>query len=1184
MKEYHGRFHYIMVPKKEKTKLKRVIKFLSAIWVIALLFISSITVHAQNADSIKAAQQKRLDSVKAAQRQRSDSLNFIRNYMQSKHYKDSVENARQKRVLMMKEAQQRSTDSLTAVRKKAADSIMTARRRYSDSIRNYNDSIKLDQVRKLEAQKVMRKRVSDSLESLRIYKASEHYKDSVALARKTAKDNLAAARKRTNDSIGAIQRAITDSIVAGRKAYNDSLKSALAETKALRMLQLDSLAKIRAARTDSLAKVREARAELRKQKAAEKEKAKKDKFNLNMELKIKKKQDAYTNEKMRKKSWSLPRKVVQNTFTRYNYYFNADKKMDEAIENMVRSNTDNYDSLLALFPFNPDRDSSKLLSDMDTIIRKASVGIQIHDPRAKWQDDLYLLVGQAYYYKGDYQNAGAAFKHIVAQAEADKRDKEKKDSKDKKAEKSSKPITYSEEEKTGLAGVIEHKSAKNDAMLWLSRTLTQNKKEGQAQTLLDMLRNDALFPERLKGRLALEQAFADLSRNDNVKAAQSLSTVADDKELPDWLRRRASYLNGQILQQELHYVESDKYFGQVLKLNPDIEMDFYARKNIVTNSINNGTNNMTAAQMLDKMAGDGKYRPYYDQIYFAMGKTALKNKQNDKAIESFKKSVALSQSNKKQKGLSFAALGDEYYVRSDYKNAKSAYDSATMFLTIAQDPVFSIAKQRALALDKIAAPGTEVKIQDSLLRLASLSEKEQRNIIRDYIRSVERLMQDSAYRAEHSGGNNVTIPQNNAPGSQTWYFANPNLMKQGENEFKQKWGNRTLKDNWRRSNVSSGTFDLAEAEETNTEEVSNLPDEDSLYAAIPRTPEQLQKAKAILREALFNLGKGYYTYLEDYPKAMASFDTLESRFPEHEHKAEVLYTRYLITMRQNQPSVAAQYNAQLQSKYAESEWAKLLKGSSALQTEEKELFAASSNTPKETLSNHYDETYGLLLQRQYSDVLRRIKDADEQYKNQGDFRKKYDLMKAISIAGTGNYPEADTMLNQFITTNPSDTLTNWARTVLKFIRSNPLPAAAGVTNTAGINQPVINPVVDSNNLGYIFNGNQPHYVLIAAQQDAKFSGLKSGLSDYNLMKGGNENIVVTMSTLDAGRSLIICKEFPTAAAAKKYLAEIKNVKLLFREYQPSEYELLLISADNFPKLFVKKDYAVYKSFYGKNYK
>jgi outer membrane protein assembly factor BamD (BamD/ComL family) len=1162
--------------------LKRVIHYLSGLLVFIVLLVSAGNVHAQNADSIKAAQKKRSDSLKAVTRQRADSLNFIRNYKQSKRYQDSVENIRLARVSEQRERQKRTNDSLVAARKRIADSIVIARRNYSDSVKRHNENVRAEQLRAIEALKAERKRVSDSLAAISAYKASKGYKDSVTRVREERKIALAKERKHTSDSLRARQKATTDSLVAFRKTFNDSVKTAMEAARAIRIQQLDSLKAYRAARADSLGKVREARAALRKQKAEEKEKSNLDKKKLALEIKIKKKQDKYSNEDLRKKKWTLPRKVVQNTFTRYNYYFNANRKMEEAVENMVRSNTDNYDSLIALFPFDPDRDSTKMLSDMDTIIRKASVGIQIHDPRAKWQDDLYLLVGQAYYYKGDYQNAGAAFKQIVSQAEIDKKDKAKREG-NSKADKT-KPTTYSEPEKTGLAGALEHKSAKNDAMLWLSRTLTQSNREGYAQTLLDMMRNDAQFPERLNGKLALEQAFIDLKSGDYSKAATSLSVVSADKEIPKWLRLRTSFLNGQLLQQERQYAASDKYFKEVLTLNPSLEMEFYARKNIAANSINYGGNILNTSDMLDRMAGDDKFRPYYDQIYFAMGKAALKNKQNDKALASFKKSVELSQNNRKQKGLSFAALGDEYYSRSDYGNAKRSYDSASMFLTTAQDPVYSLAKQRAQALDRVAIPGNEVKEQDSLIHMASLSEKEQRGIIRDYIRDLERRLSDSAFMAQNGPVNNVAANMNNNQGTQTWYFANPNLMKQGQNDFKQRWGNRPLKDNWRRSSASSNDFaSTPDQEEGGNGITNNLPDEDSLYAAIPHTPEQLQKANDRVREGLFSLGKAYYTYLEDYGKATSTFDTLDKRYPGHTHQAEELYMRYLINMRQNQPTAAAQYNTQLQSKYPDSEWAKLLKGAAG-QSEEVNPFPGVTTESTEKLSNFYDETYGLLIQRQYNDVLSRVKQADEQYKNQGDYRKKFNLMKAIAIAGTGNYPEADTMLHQFIAANPTDTLVGWANAVLAYMKNNPNRSESMNNLQPGANNNPLEAEKISASLQFDYKPNSPHFVIIAGQADAKFAGLRSGISDYNLMKPGKENITVGMATLDAGKSVIICKEFANAAEAKKYMNEIKNVNILFREFKPGEYDILLISSDNFPRLFVRKDFAEYKAFFSKNYK
>src|SRR5690606_35086344 len=231
------------------------------------------------------------------------------------------------------------------------------------------------------------------------------------------------------------------------------------------------------------------------------------------------------------------------TFTRYNYYYNANLKMEEALVNMQTIASKNYDSLITLYPFNPDIDSGKLGPDMDSIISKSSLGIQIHDPRSKWQDDLFLLLGQAFYYKADYENAEASFKYIVSWAEEQEKEaRRKKKTKDR----SDLPEAYGEAEKTGMAKVLSHTSAKNEAMLWLAHTFSQEGEFDQASMLINMLGNDAQFPERLNGRLALENAFLLLQSGRGGAAVPYLDTALEDNEIPDWLRQRSGYLAAQL--------------------------------------------------------------------------------------------------------------------------------------------------------------------------------------------------------------------------------------------------------------------------------------------------------------------------------------------------------------------------------------------------------------------------------------------------------------------------------------------------------------------------------------------------------------------------------------------------------------------------------------------------------------
>ena len=69
----------------------------------------------------------------------------------------------------------------------------------------------------------------------------------------------------------------------------------------------------------------------------------------------------------------------------------------------------------------------------------------------------------------------------------------------------------------------------------------------------------------------------------------------------------------------------------------------------------------------------------------------------------------------------------------------------------------------------------------------------------DEASDIEQAMQDMAFNqsmmyANNQGGSNT--------GSQggAWYFYNLNAKSFGQPEFRMKWGERVLEDNWRRSN------------------------------------------------------------------------------------------------------------------------------------------------------------------------------------------------------------------------------------------------------------------------------------------------------------------------------------------------------------------------------------------------
>ncbi|MFI5196823.1 MAG: tetratricopeptide repeat protein, partial [Chitinophagales bacterium] len=955
--------------------------------------------HAHAADSAKMARKHTTDSVQTVRKHITDSSAAIRKYRESKHYKDSVAHNRLNKTNTLKAARQAHMDSLKDARKQATDNLTTSRKAKTDSI------------------KTIQKRKSDSLAAIKKYKASKRYTDSVSVVKHERMDSIRNVQKATRDRMAAVRKHSLDSANTARKHSMDSVKI-------VRNKFMDSIKLVRKKRVDSLAKVKADKEKLAKAK----EKKKEDALKFKMELKIKQKHEAWSNKTMLKKRWSLVRKVTQNSFTHYNYYYNANKKMDEALVNMQRSRKENYDSLIGLYPFDPNRDSTLMSADMDSIIRKVSVGIQIHDPRVKWSNDLYLLLGEAYYYRGNYENASIAFRYIISKDEEKKKEEAKKNGYSNKSKDA--PSILEDEQKSGF---LKHKSVHNEAILWLARTYTAANQAENAESVLSLLESDARLPEDLKGRLATEKAFAYLAENNYPEAAIQLAITEDDNSLPGWLRMRAAFIHGQLLQNLGDYSDAANSFEKVLGYYPKIEMDFYARKYMAYNKLLAGRDVAEAMRPLKNVLNDGKYVNYYDQVYFVLGTLAVKAHKTDDAVKYLTKSTTTPKATKKQKALSFAALGDVYYAAADYPAAKGAYDSAAKYSSAAsKDKTIAAAIQKSKGLEEISGPMKVIHDQDSLRELSKLSKKEQQSVVRRYLRYLEQKQLDSITAAENSGVTSVApADQNNETqdAASNWYFSNPALMQQGSADFKRKWGNRPLTDNWRRSssgslaNNNGGQNELDDYQAGNAQG-NGMPTEENLMAKIPNTPQQKELSVKVEQRAYLLLAKAYMK-LENYNQSIHTLDTLDSRFPNHNLKEEVLYLRYQMALKQNKLDKAQTYSQQLLSQFPNSQYAGSLRP--------KQSESKGEAVTGKSVAAYYDETYNLLTQHQFTEALMHINIAKQQY-DHPTFKKRFDIAEAMTYTGMGDYDKADTILVKFLKAYPSDTLTSWAKEVQVYIK------------------------------------------------------------------------------------------------------------------------------------------------------
>ena len=211
-----------------------------------------------------------------------------------------------------------------------------------------------------------------------------------------------------------------------------------------------------------------------------------------------------------------------------------------------------------------------------------------------------------------------------------------------------------------------------------------------------------------------------------------------------------------------------------------------------------------------------------------------------------------------------------------------------------------------------------------------MTEEEQRAIVDKIIADlIETEKQDSIRQAQEARdlahGDAMPRSVNTAnmlggSGAQKgeWYFYNPQLMKQGQQEWRRRWGNRPLEDNWRRQNKQV-TASFSEAENTEGADSTMLAADSTVLRQtietdnhkpeyylqqIPRTEQDYAVSDSLWREAMVALYFIYRDRLEDQPQAEETLQELERRFPNHACLTPIYEDQRMQALRQDTAYIA----------------------------------------------------------------------------------------------------------------------------------------------------------------------------------------------------------------------------------------------------------------------------------------
>ena len=132
------------------------------------------------------------------------------------------------------------------------------------------------------------------------------------------------------------------------------------------------------------------------------------------------------------------------------------------------------------------------------MIYKANAGILIHDLRNAWVDNLYMLMGMAYYFKNDLDTAYLTFQYInyaFAPREKDGYDIPIGSN----ATEGGNAFSISTKEKTDIVNKAwTRPPSRNESFIWQIRTYLANDETAEAAGMIETLKSDPFFPERLR--------------------------------------------------------------------------------------------------------------------------------------------------------------------------------------------------------------------------------------------------------------------------------------------------------------------------------------------------------------------------------------------------------------------------------------------------------------------------------------------------------------------------------------------------------------------------------------------------------------------------------------------------------------------------------------------------------------
>ena len=808
--------------------------------------------------------------------------------------------------------------------------------------------------------------------------------------------------------------------------------------------------------------------------------------------------------------------------TKYNTLYNGNIAFEEGREGLNAVYQDNYWEVLPVERLevtedikldSEDNNPSFLIAE-----EKATKAIQKHsmdikdEERNPQTDEAFLLLGKARYFDQRYMPALESFNYILNK--------------------------YTQSDKL------------NEATIWREKVNIRLENEELAlKNLKRLIKQEYLSDqEYADARSMMGQAYINLKIPDTAIQQLKIASVYTKKN-PE--KGRYLYIIGQLYNQ-LGYRDSANYaFDKVIDLNrksPRVYM-INAHLQKIQNTELTDENREELYGYLTELEEDRENRPFLNKIYRQLAEFHRENKSDSLALLYYNKSLRATQNMPQLNALNYENLAIYNFDRNKYKPSGAYYDSVLQNLT-ENTKKYREVKKKLDNLEDVIKYEEVVQYTDSVITLYELPIDDRISYFEGHIAQLKAVAEKDRKKEESMANAGFAAFGKTKGGKENkgkFYFYNITTLGYGKNDFKTRWGKRSLEDDWRWSNKSKGqNLEVNGENPANTaanyvaaigeEEKYNV---DFYLGKIPTDPKLVDSLRTERNFANYQLG---LIYKEKFKENLLAAGKLESVLKSNPEERLIIPSKYNLykIYEESGSALATDMKYDIIKNHPESRYAEILLNPQAILT-------GNADSP----DAKYQRLYELFQNQGFLQVITGAEENISKYI--GDpIVPKFEMLKANAIGRLQGFEEYREALNYVALNYPNS------------------PEGKKAQTMVAEQLPKLEPKVFSKETESTGSGNWKLVFPLKIKDDKKAIRLKELLE--RSIKDLNYKNMVSKDIYNLEDQFVVVHGFKSRDFALGYAELIKNNK----DYRIDDGNFVILS-NNYKIIQVHKNIADYRA-------